>query len=277
MRDAILVPPGSGELVGDAPDRRVEILSDHESIHATWSRFGPFREGADLHVHHRHTDLFYVLDGELTLLLGPAGDERRLLAGTLARVPPRVVHGFRNGSAAEVRYLNLHAPGERFADFLRALRDGRELSYDQHPPPAGGGRPASEAAIGEEEYIAERPGFRVTVLADVDSVAIAELWIAGGGPSPPLHVHRRHVGSVYVLDGELTVTAGGRELHAEAGSWVQVPAGVPHTFAAPDGPVRLLDVHTPGCGFGAFVRGVHEARTRDDYAAALAAFDQEPA
>ncbi len=36
-------------------------------------------------------------------------------AGTLARVPPDVVHGFRNGSDAELRYLNLHAPGQGFA------------------------------------------------------------------------------------------------------------------------------------------------------------------
>jgi hypothetical protein len=28
----------------------------------------------------------------------------------------RVVHGFRNGSDAELRYLNLHAPGQGFAD-----------------------------------------------------------------------------------------------------------------------------------------------------------------
>ena len=45
-------------MIGDAPDRRVEILSDHDALHATWSRFGPHRDGADLHIHRRHTDLF---------------------------------------------------------------------------------------------------------------------------------------------------------------------------------------------------------------------------
>src|SRR3712207_5942368 len=145
MPGAVVIAPGGGEVVGDAPDRRVEILSDQDSLHATWSRFGPGREGADLHVHRRHTDLFYVLEGELTLRLGPQGDEVRVPAGALARVPPLVVHGFRNGSAAEVRYLNLHAPGEGFADYMRAMRDGRALTYDQHPPPPDGGRPASEA------------------------------------------------------------------------------------------------------------------------------------
>ena len=52
-------------------------------------------------------------------------------AGTLARVPPDVVHGFRNGSDSELRYLNLHAPGQGFAEYMRALRDGRSLAYDQ--------------------------------------------------------------------------------------------------------------------------------------------------
>jgi quercetin dioxygenase-like cupin family protein len=92
------------------------------------------------------------------------------------------------------------------------------------------------------------------------------------------HVHRRHVESFYVLEGEMTFTAGGRELRGAAGSWVQVPPGVPHTFAFPgDRPVRFLNLHTPSCGFGTFLRGLHEARTDDDLAAVLAAFDQAPA
>jgi hypothetical protein len=59
----VVVPPGGGEIVGDAPDRRVEILSDRDSLAATWTRFGPGREGAELHVHREHSDLFYVLAG----------------------------------------------------------------------------------------------------------------------------------------------------------------------------------------------------------------------
>jgi hypothetical protein len=62
VSEAVLVPLGGGEIIGDSPDRRVEIISDHEKLHATWSRFGPRREGADLHIHRHHTDLFYVLE-----------------------------------------------------------------------------------------------------------------------------------------------------------------------------------------------------------------------
>jgi hypothetical protein len=53
---------------------------------------------------------------------------------------------------------------------------------------------------------------------------------------------------------------------------------VPHTFAFPgDRSVRFLNVHTPSCGFGAFLRGLGEARTDEELAAARAAFDQVPA
>jgi quercetin dioxygenase-like cupin family protein len=260
------VPPGGGEVIGDAPDRRVEILSDRDELHATWSRFEPHREGADLHVHRKHTDLFYVLEGELTVRLGVADEAVVVPAGTLARVPPLVVHGFRNGSDAEVRYLNLHAPGRGFADFLRALRDGRTFAYDQHPPPPDGGRPPTEAVVGGDELVTEGPGLRVSLLADVDEIAISETRGDPGSPPPPAHVHRRHTESFYVLDGELTFTAGGREHRAAAGSWVQVPPGVPHTFALTgNGPVHFLDLHTPSCGFGGFLRE------------SQAAFDQEPA
>jgi mannose-6-phosphate isomerase-like protein (cupin superfamily) len=249
VSEPVVIPGGRGEIVGDSPERRVEILSDDETLHSTWSRFGPHREGADLHIHRQHTDLFYVLDGELTVMLGTEGGTATVPAGTLARVPPLVVHGFRNASSEQVRYLNFHAPGRGFADFLRALRDGRTLAYDQYPPPADGGRPTTDAVVGG----GKPGGDGVTLLADVEEIAIAATRTDADGPSPPAHVHRRHVESFYVLEGELTVTAAGRELRALAGSWVQVPAGVPHTFSpAGDAPVRFLDVHTPSYGVGSF-------------------------
>ena len=150
----MIVPPGGGEIIGDSADRRVEILSDHPSLHATWTRFGPGRDGADLHVHHRHTDLFYVLAGELTMRLGPEGEEARVPAGRLVRVPPGVVHGFRNASDADVRYLNLHTPGTGFADYMRGLRDGVKVPFDQEPPPADGTRPASDVTFEQTTEVA---------------------------------------------------------------------------------------------------------------------------
>ena len=221
-----VIPAGGGEVIGDAPARRVEILSSHDSLHATWSRFGPGRDGADLHVHREHTDLFYVLEGELTVRLGPEGSEVPVPAGTLARVPPLVVHGFRNGSDAEVRYLNLHAPGRRFADYLRAMRDGREFAYDQHDPPADGGRSITEVVIGGDGPL----------LADVDDIRVEVI----DGPQPT--ESDPHFRSSYVLEDVLALTVDGADLSAEAGTWIQVPPGTPHST----GGGRYLRIRTPG-------------------------------
>jgi mannose-6-phosphate isomerase-like protein (cupin superfamily) len=302
VSEPILVPLGGGEVIADSPERRVEILSDPDVLHATLSRYGPHRDGADLHVHHHHSDHFYVLEGELTVRLGPEDSVVVVPAGTLARVPPLVIHGFRNASDADVRYINLHAPGMDFANYLRAMRDRRPYSYDQHPPPEDGGRPLSEATVGDVSFVADRPSLRVALLADSEEIGISEAWSDPGGPPAPLHVHPRHVETFYVLAGEMAFTVGpggtsrfpqtpstgphartggyaaGRELHAVAGSWVQIPAGVPHMFAFPGSePVRFLNLHTPSCGYAAFLRGLHEARTDEDLEAVRARFDQIPA
>jgi quercetin dioxygenase-like cupin family protein len=209
--------------------------------------------------------------------LGPDDTPVTVRPGTLARVPPLVVHGFRNASDADMRFLNFHAPGQQFVEYLRAVRDRRRFGYDQYDPPEDGGRSPDEAAIGEELFAADRPGLTVKLLADVDAIGISETVSDAGSPSPPAHLHRRHVESFYVLEGELTFTVAGRRLRATAGSWVQVPPGVPHTFAFSDGETRFLNLHTPSCGYGDFLRGLHEATTDDELAAVRARFDQEPA
>jgi mannose-6-phosphate isomerase-like protein (cupin superfamily) len=199
-----VIPPGGGEVIGDSPERRVEILSDHDTAHVTWSRFGPGRDGADLHVHRRHTDIFYVLGGLLTVRLGLRDQHVTVPAGRFAVVPPLVVHGFRNASeSGDLRYLNFHAPGTGFADYMRGLRDGRRLTYDQEDPPADGGRPIGEAAIVDG--------------VDIDAIAIAE---ASGAHD----VEDARVRSYYVLDGAFELD--GRP--APPGTWLQVPAGVAH-------------------------------------------------
>ena len=158
----VLLVPGEGEVVGDSAERRLEILCDREQLCVTWTRFGPRRDGASAHVHRAHSDLFYVLAGELTFLVGPEREERVLPAGTLAFAPPLVVHGFRNGSDAELRYLNFHAPGGGFADYIRGATPG----FDSFDPPADGGRPVEDAlivSVEEGPLLVDRDEIRIEV------------------------------------------------------------------------------------------------------------------
>ena len=211
-----------------------------------------------------------MLEGELAVLVGDG--EVAVPAGTLVLAPPLLVHGFRNGSdEEEVRYLNFHAPGGGFADFIR----GKAPGFDSFEPPADGGRPAEDGVVARAEPGGERGA---SVLAENEEICVVEAWGLPGDPSPPPHLHRRHTESFYVLAGELSFTVAGEERQAVAGTWVQVPPGTPHTFAfVGSRPVRFLTVHTPSCGFGDFVRALAEARDDAERAEARARFDQEPA
>jgi mannose-6-phosphate isomerase-like protein (cupin superfamily) len=142
------VTPGEGEIIGDSVDRRVELLAEREAVHATLSRFGPGRDGADRHVHRTHSDVFVVLSG--TLALKVDGGEREVAAGSVVAVPPMVIHGFRNGGEDDVWYVNLHVPGAGFGDYMRGLRDRVRVPFDQFEPPVDGAgvRPASEIVVG---------------------------------------------------------------------------------------------------------------------------------
>lgn len=69
------------------------------------------------------------------------------------------------------------------------------------------------------------------------------LWEAlvppGGGPPP--HVHSREEEGFYILDGEITFTVNGERVVAKAGTFANMPVGVPHSFKNEgDRPARML-------------------------------------
>jgi hypothetical protein len=125
-----------------------------------------------------------------------------------------VVHGFRNASDRDFRYLNFHAPGSGFADYMRAMRDGRKLAYDQHDPPAEGARPIADAVVESGQAI----GDGVELLTDVEAIRVTRVQ----GRTEPRAYDR--LVSYYVLEGELALD----DLRAPAGSWIQVPPGLEH-------------------------------------------------
>ena len=95
-------------------------------------------------------------------------------------------------------------------------------------------------------------------------VAVAEA-IAPEGASPPAHVHADLDDSFYILDGRMVIRCGDDVWQAGSGSWVQFPAGVPHTFRVLGGPARVLMVHADD-SFLAAVREVGRPATGTDVA-----------
>jgi mannose-6-phosphate isomerase-like protein (cupin superfamily) len=76
-------------------------------------------------------------------------------------------------------------------------------------------------------------------------------WVPDGA-SPPRHVHHREEEAFYVLEGTLRIVCGDETLLAPAGTFALLPRGVPHTFRAEGGDVRVLTLLTPGGGEGYF-------------------------
>lgn len=78
---------------------------------------------------------------------------------------------------------------------------------------------------------------------------------AARGHMPPLHVHHREDETFVVLDGELTLYAGGDSHRLGAGETALGPRGVPHTFRVESETARWLVACAPA-GFERFVAEV---------------------
>jgi quercetin dioxygenase-like cupin family protein len=81
------------------------------------------------------------------------------------------------------------------------------------------------------------------------------------GASPPLHVHDGLDDSFFALDGRIVFRRGEEVFLAEAGTWVCVPKGTPHTFRVLGGPARTLLVHDDS-SFRDLVHDLGERATR---------------
>jgi len=87
--------------------------------------------GPPPHIHHREDEAFFVLEGEITFLLG----DRKIIAkpGTFVQGPRGVPHAFKNESNAPARMLILVTPPgfEKFlAEFAQPI-----TSFEAPPTP----------------------------------------------------------------------------------------------------------------------------------------------
>jgi quercetin dioxygenase-like cupin family protein len=242
---------GEGETVVDQPRRTLRILFSHEQLDATWTRHEGGERGAEPHVHHEHTDSFYVLEGELTFRIGPDLDRLAAPAGTFVSVPPGVVHGFDNDGSERACFLNFHTPSGGFADYLRGVSPG----FDSYDPPADGGLPAADATVtspGEGEQL-ERPTGRHWIQVEEDRISAIVMSFEPGWEGVDPHSHTDHVDSFFVLEGEAEFM--GRK--GGPGTYFAAHPETIHAFRIPDGGQRivLLNVHAPDAGFVGRLRG----------------------
>jgi mannose-6-phosphate isomerase-like protein (cupin superfamily) len=252
MPDApTILRPGEGE-----GTERYTLLADRDELVLTEFRYAPNQDGPKRHIHRHHADAFYCLEGRLRITL----DEEDLILGPggFALVPPEVIHAFGNPAGEPGRYLNFHAPGCGFGDYLRG--DNPDFDQDYDVPP-GSGRPTTEAKVlnaGEGELLQLGPS-RATVKGSVDdgigSLAVLETTVAPGFPGPVPHLHVQTVDSFYVLDGTLALQLDD-QTEAGPGTYALVPPGNAHTFSNPsDEPVSFLNVMAPA-GFERYLKDV---------------------
>jgi len=234
----------------------VRILCAHELMDATWSRYEPGEDGPGPHVHREHVDSFFVLEGELVFELGWP-EQKRVVAtqGTFVSVPQEVVHTFRNEGATRATFLNFHTPGGGFAAHLRGDDDGFD---DDEPTAVDGGRDA-DVAIVSPPGAGERfdRGDRVLLIkAELPELSALDSSFDFGWEGVDPHVHRDHLDSFFVLEGEGDFLRGDATTRAGEGTFIALPPGVRHGFSNP-GPrtLRVLNVHAPDGGFAAAVRG----------------------
>jgi len=201
---------------------------------------------ASPHVHLEHADAFYLLDGTLEFRAGEG--TVRLPAGSCIAAPPLLVHGFRNPvDGTHAHYLNLHAPG----GWARAPQGTSDTAgVDRGSPQA---RPVVSApGDGDRHSVPHRLAL---VRVDLPQLAVVENFADDQFQGPELHVHLKHADCFHVLEGALELTLESGPVHAEAGTSVVVPPGVPHTFTTAAARARYLNVHAPSMGFVEYLRG----------------------
>lgn len=130
--DAIVRRSGEGELLEDER-RRILILAARPELVVFLFDAAPGYVGPKAHVHRKHVDGFYVLEGELAFEL--EGETVAASEGTWVLATPGVAHTFRNAGEGRARFVSIHAPGVGFDEYLRrqaAGEDGRRFheSFD---------------------------------------------------------------------------------------------------------------------------------------------------
>jgi mannose-6-phosphate isomerase-like protein (cupin superfamily) len=231
---------------------------------------------APLHVHRNADELYYVLEGKVTVYL-PGRTVRRSPGGWVY-CPRGVPHTYEATSPTPARLLYVGSPAG-FEHFVAAAGDpAGELTLPPGEPDV-----ARAIALAPEHGIdvlgapgtlpdGRAPG-EPTEAAYWSLGHLAIVHVGGedtegrfsfvehlipSGQWPPTHIHRREGQLWYVLAGELTVHLPGKSRRCGPGEWAYGPPGVPHTHEVTSKtPARILEINSPA-GFEDFIAAAGE-------------------
>lgn len=107
---AVVHLPGEGEHVGGSSSVTIKATGEDTggSFYLGEAVLSPGFPGPPPHVHEALHDMFYVLEGTLTMVLDT--EHLDLAEGSFVCVPPGTVHTFSNQSERPVRILNFNTP-----------------------------------------------------------------------------------------------------------------------------------------------------------------------
>jgi quercetin dioxygenase-like cupin family protein len=244
----VVLGPGEGERLNE----RIVVKLERPELSVNEVDAGPDFEGPGPHFHRQHVDAFYVLEGQLEFTVGT--ETLLAEAGTSLAVSPEIVHAFTNPGPGRARYLNFHAPDERFIEYLRHAVAGGTFEWDSYDveEPYGPAEAIVAGPDGGERL--QRRLIENTIRAETTELSLFELTFDDRWEGVDPHSHDDHVDSFYVLDGEVEFLLEDDTSRVGAGTFVSAPPLVVHGFR-PIAPARLFNIHAPDAGFAGRARG----------------------
>ncbi len=132
----IVLPPGEGRHYPCGPMHSVFLADGEEtdgrySVSIWW--VDPNQPGPGAHAHDANEELFFVIEGTMTFLVGDQHVDAP--AGTFLRIPAGVMHDFENRTDSPAGALNVFIPGGFEAQMPAIVEWYRERASSSRPPP----------------------------------------------------------------------------------------------------------------------------------------------
>jgi mannose-6-phosphate isomerase-like protein (cupin superfamily) len=154
QRQAVHLAEGEGKMLWVADELMTFKVSSEDTggMYSLTDSLVPPQGEVPPHIHYREDEAFWVLEGELEILVGE--DTFRVEAGSFVQLPKGVWHTYKNVGMRPARFLTLMVPAgvEKFFEEV-----GKPATDPSSPPPFG------EEDI--ERFLAVAPRYGVEILS----------------------------------------------------------------------------------------------------------------